>query len=143
MAIGNYSLEGKALRGKYCYIPDSSRTPLGPRLLPEHIRTSKCLVFHSSSDTSRTPYCSMHIRTHLGLRAVPCTSRHPSDSVLLPDNSSQMHLLSLPSSYSLYDTHSFTYYSIILKSLIIYLTLCPYHMIHVATYISLHGIYLI
>jgi hypothetical protein len=104
---------------------------------------SDSVLFHAHPDTPRTPCCSMHIQTHLGLHTVPCTSRHPSDSVLLPDNSLQMHLLSLPSSYSLYDTHSFTYYSIILKSPIIYLTLCPYHMIHVATYISLHGIYLI
>ena len=51
--------------------------------------------------------------------------------------------LSPPHPHLLYDTLSFTNISLIPRSLIIYPTLCPYHMIQWATNITHHGTHLI
>jgi hypothetical protein len=79
--FGNYGLEGKALRGKYCYIPDSPQTTLGPEPLLKPICTSRHVMFQAYSDTPWTRTLSGHL----------------------------VHTLSLLLSHLLYDTHSLTY----------------------------------
>jgi hypothetical protein len=79
-----------------CYIPDSSWTPLRPKPIPEPIHTSGHIMFHAWQ------HVQARLRYLLDLNPFRACS-DTLDSELLPDNSSQ-NTLSLPSSYSLYDT---------------------------------------